>query len=130
MSFILIVVLSVDVTSHPVSPIWPIGSNVTLTCTVELSPAVDVPVTVNTVWTGPAGFMRTNSAPSVMGNTTTYNINSTAVVMSFNRNKSGDYICRATVTSESAPFIAYSSLSGIKRITAGNIILFAGLTYP
>ena len=129
MSFILIVVLSVDVTSHPVSPIRPIGSNVTLTCTVELSPAVDVPVTVNTVWTGPAGFMRNNSAPSVMGNTTTYNINSTAVVMSFNRNKSGDYICRATVTSGSL-LTAYSSLSSTKRITAGNI-LFAGLTqYP
>ena len=34
--------------------------NVTLICTVELSPAVDVPVTVSTVWTGPAGFLVDN----------------------------------------------------------------------
>ena len=48
---------SVRVTSDQTNPLamWPIGS-VTLTCTVELSPSVDVPVTVNTAWTGPAGF--------------------------------------------------------------------------
>ena len=50
---ISIVSISVYATSHPVRIIRPIGSNVTLTCTVELSPVVDVPVTVNTVWTGP-----------------------------------------------------------------------------
>ena len=59
----------VVVSSDPVSPIWPVGSDVNLTCTVELSPAVDVPVTVNTVWTGPDGFMTTNTAQPV---TTTY----------------------------------------------------------
>ena len=69
MSFILIVVLSADVTSHPVSPVQAIGSNVTLTCAVELSPAVDVPVTVNTVWTGQAEFMSNATAQPVTRST-------------------------------------------------------------
>ena len=83
---------------------------------VELSPAVDVPVTVNTVWTGPAGFSTTNTAQPVMGSTTTYT--SIATVRSFRRDQSGNYICIATVISVS-PFIAYSSLSGVTRITTG-----------
>ena len=87
---------SVTITSDPVSPIRPVGSDVTLTCTVELSAAVDVAVTVNTVWTGPAGFMTTNTAQPVMGTTTTYT--STAMVSSFGRDQSGDYICAATVS--------------------------------
>ena len=82
---------SVTVTNGSVN----VGSTVTLTCTVELSPAVDVPVTVNTVWTGPDGFMTTNTAQPVMGSTTTYT--STAMVSSFGRDQSGDYTCTATV---------------------------------
>ena len=49
----------VSLTSDTPSPILS-GSNVTLTCTVELIQAVDVSVTVNTVWTGPA----TTNAPN------------------------------------------------------------------
>ena len=37
--------ISVIVTSDLDSPIRPIGSDVSLTCTVELSPAVDIPLT-------------------------------------------------------------------------------------
>ena len=58
----------VTITSDPVSPIQP----VTLTCTADLSPAVNVQVIVNTEWTGPDGFMTTNTAQPVMGSTTTY----------------------------------------------------------
>ena len=105
-----------NVTSHPVSPIQAIGSNVTLTCIVELSPAVDVPVTVNTVWSGPPGFGTTNTAQTVMGSNATYI--STAMVSSFNRKKSGDYTCTATVISES-PYITNSSSFCVARITAG-----------
>ena len=42
-----------SLTSNLPNPILS-GSYVTLTCTVELSPVVDSPVTVNTVWTGPS----------------------------------------------------------------------------
>ena len=92
-----------------------VGSTVTLTCTVELSPAVDVPVTVNTVWTGPDGFMTTNTAQRI-GNTTTYT--STAMVSSFGRDQSGDYTCTATVSSTSS-FLTDSMGSSSTRVTVG-----------
>ena len=95
------------VTSNPTGIIT-VGSSVTLTCTVELSPSVDVPVTVNTVWTGPAGFMTTNTAQPVMGSTTTYI--STAIVNSLGRDKSGDYTCTATVNATSSNAMAFFSI--------------------
>ena len=72
------------------------GSTVTLTCAVELSPAVDVPVTVYTEWIGPPDviFMPANPLPAVMVNTTTY-INTVSVGAA----RSGSYVCQATVTS-------------------------------
>ena len=57
----------VSISHSPVN----VGSAVILTCTVELSQAVDIPVTVNTVWTGPAGLMITNTAQPDMGRTST-----------------------------------------------------------
>ena len=97
----------IAVTSNPTGIIT-VGSSVTLTCTVELSPSVDVPVTVNIVWTGPAGFMTTNTAQPVMGSTTTYI--STAIVNSLGRDQSGDYTCTATVSSMSSNVMATSSI--------------------
>ena len=102
------------------NPIWPIGSNVTLTCTVELSSVVDVPVTVNTVWTGPAGFNTTNTAQPVIDTITTYV--SIVVVRSFGREQSGNYNCTATLTFES-PFVVPSGpKSGSVTITTGIIL--------
>ena len=106
------------VTSDPVSPIWPVGSTITLICTVELSPAVDGPVTVNTVWTGPAGFSTTNTAQAMAGSTTTYT--STAMVSSFGRDQSGNYSCAATVSSTShSSFLVDSTTSSSIRVTVG-----------
>ena len=51
---------------------------------------------MNTVWTGPDGFMTTNTAQPVMGSTTTYA--STAIVSSFGRDQSGVYTCTATAS--------------------------------
>ena len=97
--------------------IQPFGSAVTMTCTVELSPVVNVQMIVTTVWTGPAGFMTTKTAQSVMGSTTNYT--STAMVSSFRRNESGVYSCSATATTTS-PFLRSSaSHSGTTRITVG-----------
>ena len=84
---------SVVVTNDPVSPIRPVGSDINLTCTVELSPAVNVPVTVNTVWTGPDEVALSPTTP-VMKNFTRYT--STAMVNSFGRDQSGNYTCTAT----------------------------------
>ena len=111
---------SVTVTSVPLSPIRPVGSDVTLTCAVELNPMVDIPVTVITVWTGPAGFMTTNTAQPVVGNTTFYI--SMVIINLFGRNNSGVYTCRATISSASLnPFINDSMTSSSTRVTVGKI---------
>ena len=79
----------VVITSSPTSPIRPVGSTVTLTCTVDLDPLVnDVPVTVNAQITGPTGVL-------MIVNTTEYT--STSIVSSFGRNQSGEYTCTSTV---------------------------------
>ena len=88
---------------------------------MELSPAVDVPVTVTTMWTGPAGFMTTNTAQPVIGSTTTYT--STAMVSSFRREQSGDYICKATVSSTSLFVTDKEEKSGSAYIITGNNFL-------
>ena len=106
------------ISSNIPNPIRPIGSAVTLTCTVELSPAVDIPVTVNAMWTGPAGFMTTNTAQPFMGSTTTYT--SIAMVNSFGRDQSGNYTCKVTVGIMSSFFtesVGYAS----STITVGKI---------
>ena len=86
------------------------GASVTLTCAVELSPAVDVPVTVNTEWTGPADvmFMPANPVPAVMVNTTTY-----VSTVSVGAAESGSYTCQATI------------ISG--RITSGSTNIVVGM---
>ena len=94
-----------------------VGSDVILTCTVGLDPAVDVSVTVTTVWTGPAGFMNTATAQSVMGSTATYT--STVMVSSFGRNQSGNYNCAATISPTNLLTTDSDPKSGMARVTVG-----------
>ena len=108
---------TVIVTSVTLSPIRPVGSAVTMTCTVELSPVVNIPVNVTTVWTGPAGLMTTNTAQPVVGSTTNYA--STAMIRSFGRNESGVYTCTATATTTSAYLRDSASHSGTATLTVG-----------
>ena len=103
------------------NPIRPIGSTLTLTCTVELSPLVDIPVTVNTVWTGPAGFIANNTAQPVMGSSTTYT--SIAMIHSFGREQSGVYSCSATAESISSFISSSNQQTGAIRSTTGSIKL-------
>ena len=103
------------VTSNPVSPIRPVGSDVTLTCTVELSPAVDVPVTVNVQLIDPAGRSLTISFVSVSSSIYA----STATISSFGRNRSGVYTCTAFVSSTNIFLSDSDSQSGIARVTTG-----------
>ena len=101
-------------TSDQPNPIRPIGSTVTLTCTVVLAEYVEG-LTVNTVWTGPNGFSKNGTAQR-MGSTTTYT--STAMVSSFERDQSGNYTCTATVSSTSS-FLTNSMGSSSTRVTVG-----------
>ena len=78
------------------TPARPTGS---LTCIVEieLSPKMDIAMTVTTVVTGPAGYI-TNTSQPVMGGTTTYT--STFIISSLGRNvQSRNYTCVATLCS-------------------------------
>ena len=107
---------SISVTSNPASPIRPIGSTVTVTCTVMLSSSVDVSVTVNTMLTGPGIAGSVNRVAQREGSTTNYI--STAMVSSFRRDQSGVYICTATVTPTSQ-FFTSNSASETARVTVG-----------
>ena len=102
---------NVTVESHPASPICPIGSDVTLTCTVKLSSAVDVPVFLNIQWTSPDQFVVSNTLRMFTLHTT---VNTT--ITSFTRSQSGNYTCTATVYSASPFHTGNGSLSGIAEI--------------
>ena len=85
------------------------GSSITLTCTVELSQAVDLSVTVNIQWIGPVDvmFMPVNPVAAVM-------VNSTYIsTVSVGTARAGNYTCRlATITSS-------GTASGSTDITVG-----------
>ena len=84
------------------------GSTVTLTCTVKLSPAVDVPVTVNTEWTGPYYYyVPVSPVPAVMLNIITY-ISTVSVRVA----TTGNYVCQASIVSG-------GTTSGSINITVG-----------
>ena len=71
------------------------GSSPILTCVVELSPAVDVPVTVSTVWTGPDGSILMSAAPPVMKSFTHYT--SEAKLNYVESTDSGNYNCTVSI---------------------------------
>ena len=90
------------------------GSSVILTCTIELSKVVDIPVTVNTVWNGPFGTQFTSVATRETD--TTYS--SSASFSSSVSSDSGDYTCRVTLSSTApGPFVRTSDEAvGTKRV--------------
>ena len=77
------------------------GSPTDLNCTVELNPAVDVPVSVTTEWSGPARtmFLPNRIVPTDMINLTTYS--STITV---NAVRNGSYTCTAIIDSGGITF--------------------------
>ena len=99
----------------------PIGSTVTLTCTADLDPAIDVPVTVNIQLRDPAGSPLITTTPSVSGS----NYTTAAIISSFGRSDSGVYTCTATVSpSPSNPFLSNStSQSETFRVTTGEAVI-------
>ena len=96
------------IASNQSNPIRPIGSAVTLTCTVMLSEIVDVSVTVNIQMSDPAGPL-TTTTPSVTGSTYI----TTAMISSFGREQSGFYTCRVGISGSSR------SWSVTKKVTVG-----------
>ena len=121
---------TVVITSTLVSPIHPVGSTVTLTCTVYLSPLVDVPVNVNAQLSAPAGVTIIPVTNSVMENTTRYT--STVMVSPFGRNQSGEYTCTATVELVTANplVIGGAGVTGMDSITIGTGELCLNIMIP
>ena len=122
----LIVVLShlvppptaVTLTASPDGTIFT-GSSLTLTCSIELSEAVDIAVTVNTVWSGPSGTQFTTST-SVATRMTATTYTSTATISSVETSDSGEYTCTATVSSTSNSFVlASGGATGSTSVTVG-----------
>jgi hypothetical protein len=115
---------SVTLSSNIPNPIPPFGSEIALTCAVELSPAVDVPVTVNTVLTRPDGFPTPRTAQPVMGSSSSYT--ATFMISSFGRSNSGLYACGATASLTSNAYIRDSStVSNSVRVTTGEIDVYS-----
>ena len=84
---------------------------------------MDVPVTVNTVFTNSeAGFTTTSTTQPVMGSSTNYA--ATVIISSFRRSESGTYSCGATVSSPSNAYISDSStVPHSIRVTTGKMFL-------
>ena len=113
--------LALVLTSDPSSPVRPVGvANVTMTCTVELSPVVDVPVTVNIQLSDPAGRTLTTTTPAVSGSTHT----TTAMISSFGRSQSGIYACKVNTSTTLTPSFITDGKTRFEifRITAGKLI--------
>ena len=110
---------ALTVTASPGDPFIVEGHPLTLTCSIELSEAVNIAVTVNTVWSGPPGtqFTTTTSFATRM-TATTYT--STATISSVETSDSGEYNCTATVSSTS-PFVikSHNGVSELYSVTVG-----------
>lgn len=89
------------------------GSSPNLNCTVELSSAVDIPITLHTVWTGPT-FTTVFSTGVVMENPTVY---TTTAVVDAARN--GSYTCEANVSSSLEFITSSEAMAGSTVITVG-----------
>ena len=89
--------VTVELISDTPNPILS-GTSLTLTCAVELSPVVDAPVTISTVWIGPDG------SPLMYANYPTRlsftHYISTAVLRNIDLADSGEYTCTINVGSE------------------------------
>ena len=77
---------------------------------------VDISVNLNTIWTGPEGFIATNSSYHVVTTRTT-----TIVINSFERNKSGIYTCTVDFGSSSIYHANSSAISDSVQVTTGEM---------
>ena len=115
--------VSVTITSDLVSPIRPVGSDVTLTCTAEWSSGPDddpLNKTMVMLWSGPSEVTIINTIRHFASGTTTGT--STAMISSFGRAQSGVYTCSSTVCS-SSPSRQSCSQNGTTRVTVGMCVL-------
>ena len=109
---------SVTIVSNQPNPIRPIGRNVTVTCTVELSSVVDVPLMANVQLMDPFGNILKKSTLQLLYRSI-YRNATTVMLAAFGRNVSGSYTCTAAVTSSNIFLIDSGEQSATTRITVG-----------
>ena len=92
------------------------GTSLTLTCSIQLNPAVDTTVMVTRIWSGPRSQAVSNSSRVTVSNL----VQSSAILyettiefVPLNTTDSGNYMCEATVTPD--PQSQFVTMS-----TAGN----------
>ena len=115
-------VIELNMTSDPSSPIRPIGSHVSLNCSCDIVPNlpaeyIDISVTVSISLRDPSGTLLSATVPLVSGSVYT----SSAVISSFGQDHSGIYNCTASVRASSS-FVIGREISIQKRVTTGNKI--------
>ena len=86
------------------------GTSLTLICAVELSPAVDVPVTISAVWTGVEGSTLMHTNPPIRLSFTHYI--STAALKDIGLADSGEYTCTVDIGNEITVLANYSVIVG------------------
>ena len=89
------------ITSAELSQVVTVGSNLTLTCNIQLDPSVDSNVTVNSTWTAPGGATLSGSNPSWTGSS----YQSTLMLTSLGTGDAGNYICGVSVTPMASQYI-------------------------
>ena len=78
---------------------------------------MDVPVTVNTVWTGPDGFMATNRSLLTMETRDVFTL--LVTIASVGRSQSGDYYCSVSIGSASSMIANSRTTTGFTKVTVG-----------
>ena len=78
-----------------------VGSNLTLTCNIQLDPSVDSTVMVNSTWTAPGGATLSGSNPSW----TESSYQSTLMLASLGTGDAGNYICGVSVSPNNSQYI-------------------------
>ena len=117
---------SIMLTSSEGNSLQIVGSDVTLTCTLELNPAIvetDLPLLMVDAQLSRDGIPLALTGPIVTGTTFTY----TTELNSFGRSDSGNYTCTAIVRPQ--PSLTYFTgsetlLSDIVSIKAGRCLQF------
>ena len=88
---------------------------------------MDVPVTVNTEWSGPNGFSSIQINLSAVSGLNSYE--STALVTSFSRSYSGNYTCRALIHPEHSALIQTASVLVTLSVTVGTCAISVDYTF-
>ena len=89
------------------------GSSLILNCIVELSLAVDISVTVDTVWSGPA-LTSVTTTDVIKDSPTRY-----IILGMVDEARNGSYTCQATVSSTLEFTTGRGMMSGLTTITVG-----------